>query len=304
VNRSRRLGSLIGIAVLVTGAAACGGGSDDTGQVRATAVRGPMRVIATSADAAAAAKTARMSMSVDLATARERGRVAADGAFDFETRLGQMTMDTSALQLSGGRGRVEVRVLDGVVYVELGSVPGLPGRALERQLAGRHWLKIDASALPDQPGVAGFDTLGSSDPGAFLDSLRGVSSDVRELGHEAVRGVDTTRYAITVDMSKALEQAPPANRRAAKRGLETLGVDSIPADVWIDAHGRPRKFEMHLDAAAGGDTVAGTMTLELYDYGTKVDVQAPDPSDTVDMSALLDNALGGLGTSTSVTGAA
>jgi hypothetical protein len=53
---------------------------------------------------------------------------------------------------------------------------------------------------------------------------------------------------------------------------------------------------MHLEGANVSGATLGALTMELYDYGTTVDVQAPPADDTVDMSSLLGGALGGMGT--------
>jgi hypothetical protein len=266
--------------------------------VREATVRDPLRVVAASADAAAASKSARMSMSMDVDGTGERASFTADGAFDFRSRSGQLTMDVSSLGLPGADGKIEVRLVDGVVYLDMSGLPGSAGRVFERRLAGKHWFKLDVSGLAGSSSSGGLGSIGSSDPTAFLDSLRGVSSDVRELGHETVRGVDTTHYAITIDMTKALDRIPGADHHVAEQGLKMLGTGSLPAEVWIDGQGRPRKFVMHVDVREGAGAVVGTLTMELYDYGAKVDVQAPRADDTIDLMGLLDGAFGGIDSTT------
>lgn len=300
MHRSRRLGFVAGIAALVAVAGACGGGSSspsaNAGAARVV-TRDPVRLLAASADAVSAAKSAKMSIAVALTVSGKSVTVTADGAFDFKARAGELTMDMSAMGLPGGRGRMQARVLGSVVYMNLGDLIGATNTTAARELGGKHWVKLDSTTLADQGGAAGFGTLGSSDPTSTLDALRGVASDVKDLGHESVRGADTTHYAVTIDLTKALGHLPAASRDAAAQSLKMFGEGSVPADVWIDGDGRPRKFMMNLDATHASGTTLGALTLELYDYGTPVDVQAPPDSDTFDMTSMLGGAggLGGLG---------
>jgi hypothetical protein len=295
VDRSRRFVFVVGIAALVVGVGACGGGSSGPPQARRTTTRSAFQLVATSADAASAAKSARMSMSMDISAAGRSGSFTADGAFDFASRAGVLTMDVSSLGIPGGQGTIEVRVVDGVVYMDMSGLLGAAGPAAAQQLGGKHWFRLDISGLAGQSGAGGLGSLGSSDPTSSLDALRGVSKDVKEVGSDTVRGVDTTHYATTIDLTKALEQVPADQRAAAAKGLKTLGTGSVPADVWIDAQGRPRKLVMHLDGVAPSGGTLGTLAIELYDYGTKVDVHAPPADDTVDMMSLLRGALSGNG---------
>jgi hypothetical protein len=66
--------------------------------------------------------------------------------------------------------------------------------------------------------------------------------------------------------------------------------------VWIDGDGQARKVTTEIDATMG--TV--TSSIEYYDFGAAVSVQAPPASDTLDFSDLL----GGLGTIPDVATAA
>ena len=77
----------------------------------------------------------------------------------------------------------------------------------------------------------------------------------------------------------------------------------MPVDVFVDAQGRVRRMalQLHLGlsglgALVGGSGQAGssggtpaidmTMTLDLYDFGTPVDVQAPPAGQVVSIGSL------------------
>jgi hypothetical protein len=156
------------------------------------------------------------------------------------------------------------------------------------------WLE----ATPEDLGAAGSLGVGggTNDPSQLLETLRGISCDIEDKGTDEVRGVATTRYAVTVDLAKALEQAPAEQREmleAQLKGLDTSLAD-VPVDVWIDGDGLARRLVMDLDAVAAPAMGAGgsaTMTIEFFDYGEPVTIEIPSPEDTRPFSQVL----GGLG---------
>lgn len=295
MHRTRRVRAAVGMAALAVAAGACSGGSSSTRNSTSLSTRDPVRLVASSADAASNAKSARMSLSMSFASGARSGSFTADGAFDFPARAGTMTIDMSSLGLPGASGRIEMRMVDGVAYMDMSSLAGAAGSDLAQVLGGKHWFKLDISGLAGPSSGSGLGNLGMSDPSSMLDALRGVSNDVKQVGTDTARGVETTHYAMTLDMAKALERTPGQFRAQAGSALKTLGTGSIPADLWIDAQGRPRKLVVQLDSVRAPDVSAVAMTMELYDYGTAVAVQAPPVDDTVDMSGMVGGLLNGAG---------
>jgi len=206
------------------------------------------------------AKTARMSMNLrveGLGTAAAT-TVTASGVIDFRTQRAAVTMRA----LSGGRTiGAEVRVVDGVVWTNGGS----------------GW----------SAAAGGADASGSltSDPTSFLAYLRGVASDVREVGHETVRGVDTTEYDATVDLRRAIERGA-ANAEARARvqaALDLVGNLDMPVKVWIDAQDRVRKFALEMDMSGALKHLGlpsdmhplMSVIIEFHDFGLPVHVKSP-----------------------------
>ncbi len=290
MSRSRRCPRLRFAAVSTAAVAAltlagCGGGSSG-------AASGASRVglIAASAAKTTEATSARMSMTMSFEGAEtgSTGTIGIDGAVDFRTGDTVMEMSGDALgglglgSVGSGTGPVEVRMVDGVMYM------GARGLAAEEPvLQGKEWIRFDVKALADRLGVdaGSAGALDQSDLTGSLDALRGVSGDVEEVGHEKVRGADTTHYRAEIDPEKALDEVPEAQREQAAKALEKLGGASLPVDVWIDGDGRTRKLSMTVDSdrlgvdAPGGPAKA-TVTYELYDFGVEVDATAP-PAETV-----------------------
>jgi len=167
----------------------------------------------------------------------------------------------------------------------LGEMPGVSG--------DKEWLAIDTSMRGG--GSANFAPLGmtgQSDPTKALAYLQKVSDDVREVGTEEIRGVETTHYRATIDLSKSIDEseAPEALRDTMKEFAGMFG--DIPADIWIDGDGRMRRERIEINFGdvfdrmpGGGKSAVGdykmTQTLDLYDFGTPVEVEAP-PADQVE----------------------
>jgi hypothetical protein len=274
--------------------AACGGGSSPK-----SAAPGVLKLISATPDRTAAAKTARFNGGVAVETGGQTVDLQFDGAFDFSTRAASITMDLGQLGLPlGGGGRVEVRVVDGVLYMNLGGLAGAAGSGLSLP-AGKSWMKLDVNGLVQSAGGSGsgrLGALGGADPSGALDALRGVSSDVEDLGAETIRGTETTHYRVHLDLAKALQQVPPDLRNQVKEGLDALGTGTIPADVWIGADGMLRKLTMTMDGSKLG-TKGGSVgvTFELYDFGAAVDVHAPPADQTADFGDVLGGLVNGVG---------
>jgi hypothetical protein len=150
-------------------------------------------------------------------------------------------------------------MVDGIVYVDTGD----------------GWISQPVAT------ASSTDTPVASD---YLEYLQGVSSDARVEGHETLHGANTTRYAATLDLARALTRIHDAARRAIVRhALDQFGIAKVPARVWIDDAGRLRKLTMSMDlsgvaarrGAAPGSHPRIVESMELFDFGVPVDVQAP-----------------------------
>ena len=271
-GRSR--GVAFGISALAMTAvlSACGGSSHSaTPPVRK--LSGSDLVLA-SVKTTAATKSAKVSLSMTVG-GTESVAVKFDGAVDFETGDSQFTADLGGLMGSMMPGGLEMRVVNKVAYVKLpDSLAGFLGGAGGSGSGGK-WLAIDAAkAHPGAPG--GFSNLGQGDPTKFLAYLETVSDDVKQVGTDSVRGVETKHYKATLDLGKTIDQAkvPDSLREKLKGLLEQSGAQAqtIPVDVWVDNDGRVRRTTMQMQSA--------TVTLELYDFGAPVNVEAP-PADQI-----------------------
>jgi hypothetical protein len=118
--------------------------------------------------------------------------------------------------------------------------------------------------------------------------LRG-SGEVEEVGVEALDGVETTHYRATVDLDRAVQQAPAEARDQVQAQIDQIkaaGISELPIDVWIDGDGLPRKLGYDITVEAEGQEVHTVLEMLFTDYGIEVDVTPPPADQVTDFSEL------------------
>lgn len=190
------------------------------------------------------------------------------GEFDYDASRGRIELDASSL-VTGAR--VEVRAVDSTLYVRLPA-------ALSFWLPSvKPWLAVRADRSLDAFGLGELQ----QDPGELLGLVRAASTRVAKTGTAVVRGVETTRYTAQLELAKALEanagslglteQEQAQLRRAAEELRRQSRLETLPATVFVDDDGLVRR----LTVGASGDRIS----VDFWDFGTDVDVQAPPAAD-------------------------
>lgn len=234
-----------------------------------------------------------LNMSFDVPGAGTTVSASGSGSYNYKAKEGAFTMTMSGLpQLSSGL-KLEERIKGTTVYVGSDLFAGkLPG--------GARWAKLDLQRFLGKAFGLNLQQLssGQSNPAQMLEYLKASSGGVTVVGHQRVRGVETTRYRGTLDLEKQADQAPPAFRTAEREAIAKMvqktGTRFIPAEVWVDAQHRVRRFEMSLAVSQGGQTVTVAANEELFDYGPTPAVVIPPASETYDLTQAV---LSGLGSS-------
>lgn len=293
--RRRSFAFLLAISLAGAGAVSCSSRGGD----------GALELISHSADAAAEVGTYAFEMSFDMElpdAASGSVSMTGDGEVDEAVPAARMHMQIA----SGGQSTsfdtsFEMIFVGTVFYMrfgDLGAALGVP----------TPWISLDVTDVPGLGDLLG-GGAGSSDPTATLDYLRGAG-DVTELGSEDVRGVSTTHYSAVVNFQDALDATPEDQREGMRQFLDALPAEldldalEFPIEVWIDGDGLPRRMHMELDLgklAPGAlpDSAAMSMTMELFDFGEDVSIEAPptgevtDITDLSDLSGVLEGQLGG-----------
>jgi hypothetical protein len=229
-------------------------------------------VIADAAGKTAEQGSARIATNVRIATPGVgQDRFSGEGAFDFQRRAGQMTLQLIEGQGAGtAAGESKAIFVDSTIYYQL--QPGVLG-------GNRRWLKLELQNVADASGVD-FGPLvqgSQADPSQYLLWLRALGPGVTKIGEEEVRGVPTDRYRAAVDLKLLESQAPPgkeAEWSAYVQALrDRLGLEFIPVEVWIDNDGLVRRLYHEYGFSAEGTMSA--VTTELFDFGVDVNAKAP-----------------------------
>ncbi|WP_052664857.1 hypothetical protein [Nitriliruptor alkaliphilus] len=228
-------------------------------------------------DALHAAGTSRFEMTVET-VGEGSGRFEAEGAQDLTTGALRMVID-----LGDDATRTETLLLGSEIFVRSPLFALFTGDEAT-------WVRVDLEETAERQGLDGQALVGEqTGPAALLAQLDGASGDLETLGSAEVRGVDTTHLRVTVDTRAAIEQADPSVRQQLRAYAEASGLpDTYPMQLWIDDDGLVRRIRTVLDVPSGrgGEDVTQQTTLELYDFGVNVDLRAPLPEETVELTEL------------------
>jgi hypothetical protein len=276
-----RTSLLAGAVVLAL--AGCGGGGDGVSRLSAS------EAVDLTAERTAESGSSRIAFTVDTEVSGRRFQLEGGGEFDYGERRGRLELDLGSLlgELGIADGRFETVFDQTVVYMRF-------PRELASRLPGggeRPWLKID---LEQAAALEGLD-LGqlqqlNQDPSQVLEYLR-ATSEVEEVGPEDVRGVETTRYRATVDLRRVADAVPAEQRARLRESIEQLirqlGTHELPVSVWVDGDGLLRRFQQTVTVAASGVESTTDVTMELFDFGTDVEVERPDADEVLDLAEVV-----------------
>jgi hypothetical protein len=268
------LGALVAIVAVLLGSSPAGKALDP---------------VARAADATTHAGGAQMSMtgSISLAGA---GPITFSGGGDFNFSAGEgrvsLTMAglpaSAETTLNGESLTMTELFKGGSLYTASPLFAGkLPG--------GAHWMKLDIARVGQAMGLdPGSLMSGGANPADYLTYLKGAGSAVSVVGRETVRGVSTTHYATTVDLVKAAESQPGANRAQVRAALQKvlaeIGTSTVPVDVWIDRHDLVRRIEMTMGVGSNGQGAQMSFRAEYFNFGATTSVEAPSGGEVFDVT--------------------
>lgn len=223
-------------------------------------------------DTAAAAGSARFEIRLGTpsATGTAGGDVLATGGFagqkvsvelDLASVLARAATTTPGASVPAGIDTTMRIIVDGAsVYLQV------PMLQHARGVDG--WLSLSSRDLGSVGGSLGM-SANLFDPSKMLEVLRGVAADLQVVGPEVVRGVAATHVRAVIDAA-----APPAGA----------------VDVWIDREGLVRRIQMVAHGLPASVTTGGAdqiVTVDLFDYGSPVEITVPAASETTPFSDLL-----------------
>jgi hypothetical protein len=243
------------------------------------------RRIRRAAEATTEAGTARVALQVAIDSGAVSGELTADGVVSLTGDRGQLVIDLS--ELTGAAASFEERIVDGVIYIDFGSILDATGSVLPAELLGKRWVSVDISSLtgPDGESLRSIDPTGGANPTSQLDALRGIDDAVR-VGAEDIDGVRTTHFRGALRLALArehLDAVPDALRAQVEAGLEQMfrGDRKLPVDLWLDAENRLRQMRTRIDVEEP-EQARVTVTLTMPEFDVPVEVAAPPAEETID----------------------
>jgi hypothetical protein len=208
-----------------------------------------------------------------------------NGIFDGRSKTGWMNMTMAvppeAQAQLGTTASMEL-IFDGsdgfVMYMRSGMFPGV---------AADKWVKVDLEKYADEAGVdlGSLMSTNQADPSQVLGMLK-ASKQARVTGFETVRGVRTKHYTLRLDLRRLAEDGNLGD--SIDKVIDLTGMDSFPAEAWIDSQGRVRRIKLAMTLGSQlGAPMTMTMTEDLYDFGVRAEIHPPAEGDVIDLSSLL-----------------
>jgi hypothetical protein len=208
--------------------------------------------------------------------------ISGQGSLDFKSGNGVLNFSSPTA------GSFSARLISPYVYIEL------PAAEKSQLPAGKTWLSINANTVTQDKLGQSLAQLSSSshDSTQLLSYLQSVSSTgTTTVGPATIKGVATTEYTATVDLTKVADKKSPAQQAAIKSLEAQLNATTLPVQIWLDGQGRVRQVSEQIQVSTNAQSNGGTTvpaasdsvstTVDYYDFGAPVTVQAP-PSSQVD----------------------
>jgi hypothetical protein len=264
--------SIAGLLVVPRGERGVGGGD-----VRATLVAASRQTAARRTARVATTSTTRISPpgSKEVVVTSD-----GTGVTDFASRTTDAHID------SQGMG-IDVRTIGGMTYCRF------PDATRAQLRVPTPWISFDTTAVGGASSVNTVPASSMDDTIALLEQDSGglISGATRE-GAEKVRGVETTRYALTVDIDRVREKVTALAGSSLFAGLVTSNITfrRMEMHVWVDRDGllRRQNVTQETSVTQGPATVdsSSSQQTEFYDFGLPVSVVAPPPAETTKVNGL------------------
>jgi hypothetical protein len=244
--------------------------------------------VAQAADVTSQAGGAHMALTAQVSAAGLSSplTISGQGFFNYKTQEGMFALDmsglptTAAANLASGTLHIEEVFKSGAIYIGSPLFAGkLPG--------GARWMKLDLARVGQVVGL-NLQQLasGQSNPAQFLEYLKASGGTVTPVGHDLVRGVPTTHYRGTIDLTKVAGVMPSGNRTQLRAALAKViaetGVSRLPVEVWVDSARLVRRMTIALSLPAAGQRLQMRMSIDLFAFGATPAVTPPPGGEVYD----------------------
>ena len=232
------------------------------------------------------AQSADVSMSMDVSALGHQVSIAANGAVDFAHKTATMNMTISA----AGKQASAQEILDGSTLYE--NISGL-GTSLTP--SGKPWVSENVSQANQSSSA-----LNTLDPTSMLQHLVSIGGTVTSLGQTTHDGTSVTEYSATLPASVLEGQFGSAS--SSLRSIPGLNLPDLKMNIYVTQGNLLEAMDVpSFSVSVGGQTVSMSMSMNLSNYGTTVNVTPPPANEVQPFSQLGGGGLGNSG-STGNTG--
>ena len=189
-----------------------------------------------------------------------------------------LTADFSEL----GLGELEIMLDEASAY--------LRGGFLSSRLKPGQWAVIGPGSK-DADVIAISEAIGrAGDVSIVIFFLHGETGPVAQRPPQPLRGLPADRFAVTVDLERAADEAPGAVRESLLlyiEDLRTAGVErTLDAEAWVQ-EGIIRRLILTYTIATlkGGGMMR--ITYDFLDFGDPIELALPKAKDTIPIERLL-----------------
>ncbi|MFD8378866.1 hypothetical protein ACFV2X_10055 [Streptomyces sp. NPDC059679] len=274
--------------VLVAGLTACGSDKADSDKSSkgsdkaAESVGGPLAALKLASQQTDQQHSAKVEGTTQMGAQNSTMSGAMDWADGMRANM-TITQKGGSVQNSPLAGKpMEARYTPDAMFMNLGP-------EFAAQAGGKHWMKYDYDTLAKQAGASGEflkDQMQNTDPARSVQLLI-ATGQVKSVGSESVKGVKATHYTGTVKVSELAKMQSKdltqSDLEALQKQLETSGMETETIDLWIDGDNLLVKKREQADSNNG----KYDSTVFYSDYGTKVTVEEPPASDTMNFEDAL-----------------
>lgn len=216
-------------------------------------------------DAQQKAGSAHMSMKVSaqgMDIPMEADVLISDDPKDVKMRM-TMSMDALGEQAAqaGVSGDIEMIMIDGEAYMKMG------------EMTQGKFAKIPASQLD---GMGMDQVTSQTNPTGQWDAYSDSLKDFKQEKGEKIDGVDTTKYTLSLDPKKLMEQS--GQDGVPDEAADALG-DSMDVEMWVGGDDLPRRMKMDMGQA-------GTTTVDMSKWGEDIKVDKPADDQITDMPGM------------------
>ncbi|MGI5444985.1 LppX_LprAFG lipoprotein [Streptomyces sp. CA-243310] len=280
VHRNKTAGAVLAAVLLVGGATACEDGKKDgAAKPAAPAASAPSKAAVEVTPAAYLEKVKKKSeeftsLRYTMSGSAMGEKISGEVSLRMKPTVA-MAMKMAAPGATGGAESVEIRLLDGAMYM------GSEGK----------WMKFDMKAMGAESAKK-LEGLGQSsqteNPGDKADALL-KAEDLKSLGDETVDGVKTRHLVGTVPVDKVRASSatgtPEEKERREKsvKALEDQGIKSLTVDMWIDEQDHTKQVRTRGTGTKG----PMDMTIKFLDFNKPVEIAAPPADQVMDLAEMM-----------------